>query len=71
MRRYLTIFFLIAIFVFLGIPIASAQFLEAKVQEFSAPMDAPNFTLKELDGVNISIKELRGKIVILNFFTTW
>jgi peroxiredoxin len=34
-------------------------------------MDAPDFTLKELGGGNISLKELRGKIVILNFFTTW
>jgi cytochrome oxidase Cu insertion factor (SCO1/SenC/PrrC family) len=71
MKRFLVIFFAVLFFPFLNILIAHAQFSEAKVQEFSAPMNAPDFTLKELDGGNISLKELRGKIVILNFFTTW
>jgi peroxiredoxin len=34
-------------------------------------VDAPDFTLKELVVGNISLKEFRGKIVLLNFFTTW
>lgn len=65
------ILFSVLVLSFLNTPITHAQFSEANVQEFSAPMDAPDFTLKELDGRNISLKELRGKIVIINFFTTW
>jgi peroxiredoxin len=32
---------------------------------------APDFTLKDLDGVEKSLKELRGSIVLLNFWATW
>lgn len=32
---------------------------------------APAFTLKSLDGQDVSIEDLKGKIVILDFFATW
>ncbi|WNB91378.1 redoxin domain-containing protein [Bacillus sp. NEB1478] len=32
---------------------------------------APNFTLNTLDGKQISLKDYRGKKVILNFWATW
>lgn len=32
---------------------------------------APNFTLETLDGKNMSLSELRGKAVLLNFWATW
>lgn len=32
---------------------------------------APNFTLKNLHGKTVSLKDYRGKIVILNFWATW
>jgi peroxiredoxin len=35
-----------------------------------APL-APNFTLKDLSGQTRSLKDYRGKIVLLNFTTTW
>jgi cytochrome oxidase Cu insertion factor (SCO1/SenC/PrrC family) len=71
MKWFFVIFIVSLFFPFLNIPIAHAQFSGAKVQELRVPVDAPDFTLKELDGQNITLKELRGKIVILNFFTTW
>jgi cytochrome oxidase Cu insertion factor (SCO1/SenC/PrrC family) len=47
---------------------------ETGIQKIStnqaAPL-APNFTLKDLSGKNISLKDYRGKIVLLNFTTTW
>ncbi|MFC3799847.1 TlpA family protein disulfide reductase [Cohnella sp. GCM10012308] len=33
--------------------------------------EAPDFTLKDLDGNVISLSDLRGKAVYLNFWTTW
>lgn len=48
-----------------------AQFLESGVQEFNTPVEAPDFTLEEAGGSKISLNEFRGKVVILNFFTTW
>ena len=32
---------------------------------------APNFTLTDLAGHDISLKELRGKYVVINFWATW
>jgi len=51
-----------------SVPIVQAQFLEAEVVKFRVPVEAPDFRLKELGGGEISLKELKGKVVILNFF---
>lgn len=32
---------------------------------------APNFTLKDLDGNVVSLKDLKGKVIILDFWSTW
>ncbi len=32
---------------------------------------APNFTLKTLDGQEITLSRLRGKVVLLDFWATW
>ena len=69
MKRLTLVTLLIAIFFLWKIPIVIAQFLEAGVQKLKIPVDAPDFTLRKFDGGEISLKELRGKIVILNFFT--
>jgi thiol-disulfide isomerase/thioredoxin len=38
---------------------------------FRDPKPAPAFTLKDLDGREISPASLRGKVVIVNFWATW
>ncbi|KPJ52703.1 hypothetical protein AMJ39_07185 [candidate division TA06 bacterium DG_24] len=32
---------------------------------------APDFTLKNLDGRDVSLRDFRGKIVLLDFWATW
>lgn len=68
--KWLTIIaFSIIMFSFWNIPTAISQFSEAGVQKLKTPVDAADFTLKELGGREISLKELRGKVVVINFFT--
>jgi len=71
MRRLSMLVFFLAIFMLWNTPMVSAQFSEAGVQKLRVAVDAPDFTLKELSGGKISLKELRGKIILLNFFATW
>ena len=49
---------------------ASDQNVQKITTNQVAPL-APNFTLKDLSGKTRSLKDYRGKIVLLNFTTTW
>jgi len=71
MQRLLMVIFFLLIFLLGNAPMVTAQFSEAGVQKLRVAVDAPDFTLKELSGGKISLKELRGKIILLNFFATW
>ncbi|HWP48649.1 MAG TPA: TlpA disulfide reductase family protein [Candidatus Limnocylindrales bacterium] len=54
--------------------LASAEedlFVKAGVQKFKEKIEAPDFTLKNLEGQEVSLKEFRGKLVFLNFWATW
>ena len=37
----------------------------------SAPRPAPDVTLKDLDGKDLSLAQYRGKVVLVNFWATW
>ena len=71
MRHLLMVIFFLIIFLPGSAPLAIAQFSEAGVQKLRVAVDAPDFTLKEVGGGKVSLKELRGKIILLNFFATW
>jgi hypothetical protein len=71
MRRLLMILFVFFAFLSWNAPVVFGQFEEAKVEKFKVSIDAPDLTLKELGGGKVSLKELRGKIILLNFFATW
>jgi cytochrome oxidase Cu insertion factor (SCO1/SenC/PrrC family) len=32
---------------------------------------APDFVLQDLEGKNFRLSDLRGKVVLINFWTTW
>ena len=71
MRRLLMAGLFLIIFMLWNTPTATAQFREAGAEKLRVAVDAPDFTLKEVGGGKISLKELRGKIILLNFFATW
>ncbi len=41
------------------------------IQRFKEKVVAPNFTLKNLNGKSVSLKDFRGKFILLNFMATW
>ena len=69
-RRLMVVFFFVMVLLW-NAPLVIAQFEEAKVEKLRVSIDAPDLTLKELSGGKVSLKELRGKIILLNFFATW
>ena len=46
-------------------------FLSTTVQAASVSGPAPNFTLKTMEGKNLKLSELRGNVVLLNFWASW
>jgi len=59
------------IFLFWNIPLVTAQFSEAGVEQFKVAVKAPDFTLRKLGGGDLSLKDLKGRVIILNFFATY
>jgi len=41
------------------------------VQRINPPFEAEGFTLEDLRGSMISLKDLRGKVIFLNFWASW
>jgi peroxiredoxin len=51
---------------------ADGHFMEALgIMQFDEKIEAPDFSLKNLNGTDVGIKDYRGKIVFLNFWATW
>jgi cytochrome oxidase Cu insertion factor (SCO1/SenC/PrrC family) len=73
MKRLAVAVFVLVVLLSWKIPGLSAQtqFMEAGVEKFRVPVEAPDFTLQEIGGGKVSLKELRGKIILLNFFASW
>lgn len=53
------------------ISVASAGAAWEPVQTFKVPVQAPDLTLKDVNGREYSLSKLKGKVVLINFFTTW
>lgn len=47
------------------------QNIEEKLKKEMLSTDAPSFTLVDLDGNKVSLDELKGKVVVLDFWATW
>ncbi|MCC6544562.1 MAG: TlpA family protein disulfide reductase [Nitrospirae bacterium] len=41
------------------------------IQEFSSPLEAKEFTLKDVSNKQVNLKDFRGKVIMLNFWATW
>lgn len=59
---------LFLMFCFLSCGLLSAQKSETLVK---IGQEVPDFKVKMFDGQTIDVKDLRGKVVLLNFWATW
>ena len=71
MKRVTIVLSLLTVFLLSHGSIASDEFLKANVRKLETPVTAPAFTLKDLGGQKISLRELGGKVVVLHFFSIW
>ncbi len=42
-----------------------------KITRIAESPKAPDFVLKDLEGKSYRLSDLRGKVVLVNFWTTW
>jgi len=42
-----------------------------RLNALSKPIDAPDFNLQDMDENNYSLKDFRGKVLLVNFWATW
>ncbi len=49
----------------------NALMLAMGIQKFKQTVVAPNFKLKNINGKMVSLKDYRGKFILLNFMATW
>ena len=53
---------------FSGVQNASAQ---VGFQAFAKPQAAPDFSLENLQGKRVDMRDHRGQVILLNFWATW
>jgi len=72
MKKIITVLLLMVI-LFSGLIVSAKEDLYSKfgVKQLKIEPLAPDFTLKNLDGKEINLKDFKGKTVLLNFWATW
>src|SRR4030043_1595984 len=67
-------FLLVILLLNLHFPAESGEddlFSKIKIIPIKGNKRAPDFSLKDLNGNKVELKQFRGKIVFLNFWATW
>ncbi|MBI5681605.1 MAG: TlpA family protein disulfide reductase [Deltaproteobacteria bacterium] len=68
--KYLIVF-VVSIFLPASAYASQNLFSAAGIEEIKEKPPAAEFTLKSLDEKMVSIKDFRGKVILLNFWATW
>ena len=56
-----------------GVEFSSVQNASAEsiFQAFAKPQVAPNFSLENLQGKRVDMRDYRGEVILLNFWASW
>jgi len=62
--------------VILGMPSPELRWNQSQAaqnifQSYAKPLRAPEFSLEDLQGKTIDIRDYKGKVILLNFWATW
>src|SRR5690348_7792519 len=52
-------------------PAADAETPEVSDASFSGKQAPLNYTLKDMNGIDVKLESFKGKIILLNFWATW
>ena len=52
-------------------PVIAGPGLGHALTELPKPLNAPSFSLQDTDGNTYTLKSLRGRVILLNFWATW
>ena len=48
-----------------------SQATQSIFQSYAKPLRAPEFSLEDLQGEKIDIRDYKGRVILLNFWATW
>ncbi len=74
MRKLFRLVWLFGLFGSFVLPAQGSTFTyfqAAELERFEDAPELPNLSLPDLDGKPVSLRALRGKVILLNFWTTW
>ena len=59
-------------YIFKNLALGETHFIESlSLIMFNEKVKAQNFSLKDLNGNEVQLEDFRGKVIFLNFWTTW